>query len=119
MCKQPGCRKNVIVVEIGDKKAVMCEYNYKVAHQKRPYLIEQYYVNQISECLNSPDFVYRNLQLKSRYCFYKENYKLGDKAVYVKVVLALGRECTIISSYHTDNIKEAKFNKPICNPLIK
>jgi hypothetical protein len=120
MCKEPTCKGVAFSFSINNQRYVMCTFNYDKHKPYRRELEDVYFRKLIKESLEQPDFIYKdlNLQKKGRFCYYKKQYQVGHRSIYIKTIINI-LECpiAIITAYKDDFIKESKFAQPICNPL--
>jgi hypothetical protein len=120
MCKNKGCIGIVLKYSAYKIDFEMCSHNFNKHSKYRPELNDKYFQSLINEAISMPDLTYEDLYNKNRICYYRKEWQIDQRIMYVKVVVDINeRPIPIITAFRDDCVKESKFSKPIWNPLEK
>lgn len=89
------------------KHTVFTEEQRTEKAEKHPELREESFIARVKETIEHPDFIYEDIDKKSRYSYYCREFKINSRVQYTKVILRDAKTYNfVITAYRPDFVKE-------------
>lgn len=94
-------------IDYAGRRVVFVERQRAFKAQKRPELLERGIIERIRQTLESPVFVYGDIEHGDRLVYYRDEYAIDGIIRYMKVVVRAGPDLLrVITAYRPDYVKE-------------
>jgi hypothetical protein len=98
---------SIDIKDYSGKRTVFSEAQRVQKSRKHPELREEHFIMRMKEAIQNPDFIYEDLDTKTRKVHYRREYSINTRIKYTKVVIQEARTYNIvITAYRPDYVKE-------------